>query len=72
MQCVDITFADPQDVAQVNSSNCFNSTGGSEGGPMGMNYVFTATGLTSGASSLLFSWTSLAVFVSATIFAGLL
>lgn len=25
-QCVDITFADPKDVAEVNSSNCFNSS----------------------------------------------
>jgi len=24
--CVDITFADPKDVAEVNSSNCFNSS----------------------------------------------
>jgi len=24
--CVDITFADPKDVAEVNESNCFNST----------------------------------------------
>jgi len=24
--CVDITFANPEDVAEVNSSNCFNST----------------------------------------------
>jgi hypothetical protein len=25
-QCVDITFANPEDVAEVNSSNCFNSS----------------------------------------------
>jgi len=24
--CVDITFADPKDVAEVNETNCFNST----------------------------------------------
>jgi len=70
--CVDITFAEPQDVAQVNSSNCFNSTGGSQGGPLGMNYVFTATGLSSSASTMLFSWTSITVLVTASIFASLL
>jgi hypothetical protein len=25
-KCVDITFANPEDVAEVNSSNCFNSS----------------------------------------------
>jgi hypothetical protein len=25
-QCVDITFADPKDVPEVNETNCFNST----------------------------------------------
>lgn len=25
-QCVDITFANPEDVAEVNASNCFNSS----------------------------------------------
>jgi hypothetical protein len=40
---------------------------------MGMNYVFTATGLSSGAtSSILFSWTTMAVFATAAVFAGLL
>lgn len=26
LQCADITFAEPEDVPEVNSSNCFNST----------------------------------------------
>lgn len=26
MQCVDITFADPSEVAEVNKSNCLNSS----------------------------------------------
>lgn len=69
--CVDITFADPADVAEVNSSNCFNSTGGEQGGPMGMNYVFTATGL-SGASSIQFSFATMVLSVAAVVFAGLL
>jgi hypothetical protein len=66
---VDITFAEPEDVAEVNRSNCFNSSGGAEGGPMGMNFVFTATGLESGAASLLLSWTTVAIFASAAVFA---
>ena len=35
--CVDITFADPKDVAEVNSSNCFNST------DITFNNVFSTT-----------------------------
>lgn len=66
---MDITFADPADVAPVNSSNCFNSTGGSQGGPMGFNYVYTATGQTAAAMNLpvsrmtLFSLASAAAFM---------
>jgi len=70
--CVDITFADPKNVAQVNSSNCYNSTGGAQGGPMGMNFVFTATGLTSGALRLLTTWTTLVAVLSTSVFALLL
>ncbi|KAI9762494.1 MAG: hypothetical protein M1835_008026 [Candelina submexicana] len=44
--CADITFANPEEVPQVNSSNCFNST------DIGFNLVFTTTSL-SKASSLL-------------------
>lgn len=36
-QCVDITFANPEDVAEVNSSNCFNSS------DIGFNNVYTMT-----------------------------
>jgi len=70
--CVDITFADPKDVAQVNASNCFNSTGGNQGGPLGMNFVYTATGLSSGASRLFFNWTTFAAIFGVTILARLL
>jgi len=35
--CVDITFADPADVADVNSTNCFNSS------DLGFNNIFTST-----------------------------
>ncbi|KAA6413690.1 MAG: hypothetical protein FRX48_02051 [Lasallia pustulata] len=43
--CVDITFADPKDVPEVNSSNCFNSS------QIGFNLVFSTTSL-SGADAL--------------------
>jgi len=43
--CVDITFADPADVAEVNSSNCFNSS------DISFNNVYTiAQSSSSGAS----------------------
>ena len=45
LQCVDITFADPTDVPEVNSSNCFNSS------DIGFNLVFTTTSL-SGADAV--------------------
>lgn len=42
LQCVDITFADPSEVAEVNTSNCFNSSSFS------MNHIY-ATNDTSSA-----------------------
>ncbi|MCJ1448488.1 MAG: hypothetical protein MMC23_009005 [Stictis urceolatum] len=42
--CVDITFADPKDVAEVNKSNCQNST------DIQFVNVFTTTSLTNDAS----------------------
>jgi len=48
--CVDITFANPEDVAEVNSSNCFNST------DISFNNVYSiATGSTSSAARTLAS-----------------
>lgn len=41
--CVDITFAEPEDVEEVTKDNCFNST------DIGFRYVFASTSLTSGA-----------------------
>jgi hypothetical protein len=38
-QCVDITFADPQDVPEVNASNCFNSS------DIGFQLVYSTTSL---------------------------
>ena len=45
--CVDITFAEPEDVPEVNSSNCFNSS------QLSANLVFSTKSLTAGASSLV-------------------
>jgi len=47
MQCVDITFANPEDVPEVNATNCFNSS------DIGFNNVYTSsTNLSSAAISL--------------------
>lgn len=46
LQCVDITFAEPQQVAEVNSSNCFNSSN------ISFQMVFTTTSLSAAAPSL--------------------
>ncbi|KAF2469372.1 uncharacterized protein BDR25DRAFT_48772 [Lindgomyces ingoldianus] len=48
--CADITFADPKDVPEVNSSNCFNSTGAAD--RIGFNLVFTTTSLSAAYPSL--------------------
>lgn len=66
--CVDVTLVDPHDANPVNKSNCFNSTGGAEGGPMGFNFVYTATGQTAGAMNLAMSWTALFATVGAVFF----
>lgn len=41
--CVDITFAEPEDVPEVNETNCFNSS------DIGFELVFTTTALSSDA-----------------------
>ncbi len=41
--CVDITFAEPEDVPEVNASNCFNST------QISSSLIFTTTDLQSAA-----------------------
>jgi len=72
--CVDITFAEPADVAQVNQQNCFNSSiGHNDGGPIGQNYVYTASGLTAGSpAAMSLSWTTFMVLFAASIFAMLM
>ncbi|KAI4142474.1 MAG: hypothetical protein L6R39_004925 [Caloplaca ligustica] len=46
-QCVDITFADPKDVAEVNETNCVNSTN------ISFELVFSTDSLTSAAEPTL-------------------
>jgi hypothetical protein len=71
---VDITFADPADVPQVTEQNCFNSSiGRSDGGPIGQNFVYTASGLTAGSpAAMSLSWTTFMVLFAASIFAMLM
>jgi len=49
--CVDIEFAEPQDVPQVNRSNCWNST--EPDVKIGFNLVFATKSLNSAAPALL-------------------
>lgn len=44
-QCVDLTLAEPEDVAEVTPQNCYNSS------DLGFNLVFTTESLRSAASS---------------------
>ncbi|KAL8781393.1 MAG: hypothetical protein Q9194_000378 [Teloschistes cf. exilis] len=44
LSCVDITFADPKDVPEVNETNCVNST------DIGFDLVFSTTSLSSAAT----------------------
>ena len=46
LQCVDITFAEPEDVPEVTPDNCSNSS------DISFQYVFQTSSLTSGADSL--------------------
>lgn len=48
-QCVDIEFAEPADVAEVNEQNCFNST------DISFQLVFSTAALSRASSSLLSS-----------------
>lgn len=45
-QCVDITFADPKDVPEVNETNCFNTTN------INFDLVFSTSSLTSAAATM--------------------
>jgi hypothetical protein len=41
LQCADITFAEPEDVPEVNSTNCFNTTLGDQ--KIGFQMVYAST-----------------------------
>ncbi|KAI9664293.1 MAG: hypothetical protein M1829_005848 [Trizodia sp. TS-e1964] len=62
--CVDITFADPSEVAEVNKTNCFNSS------VIGFNQVFSSLSL-SAAPSLLSSVSALATLLPLMLALGL-
>ena len=49
LQCVDVTLADPSEVAEVNSSNCQNATN------FAFNMLFTSSSQQSAASPSLAS-----------------
>jgi hypothetical protein len=49
VQCVDIEFADPRDVAEVNEQNCFNST------DITFQLVFSTAALNSAAPPSFFA-----------------
>lgn len=49
IQCVDITFADPQDVAEVTPENCANTS------DITLQYVYSTNSQTSDAEILLSS-----------------
>ncbi|KAF2004105.1 hypothetical protein P154DRAFT_519671 [Amniculicola lignicola CBS 123094] len=51
--CADITFADPKDVPEVNSSNCFNST------EIKFNLVYSTAEESAAQSAVLFNSMSL-------------
>ncbi|KAI1622416.1 hypothetical protein EDD37DRAFT_610840 [Exophiala viscosa] len=57
--CVDITFAEPEDVPEVNKSNCFNST------QITSDLIFTTSDLASGApkSTSRYSYATTALVV---------
>lgn len=57
--CVDITFADPVDVPEVNETNCFNSS------DISFELVFTTTSLTSDAPPMAQSYNFLAIITAA-------
>ena len=49
IQCVDITFADPKDVAEVTPENCANTSN------IALTYVYSTASETSDAETLLSS-----------------
>ena len=65
LQCVDITFADPEDVPEVNENNCANTSN------IGFELVFSTDSLTSGAEVLIgpVSWLASIPLAAVTLWA---
>lgn len=58
-QCADITFAEPEDVPEVNSTNCFNST--QPGQQIGFEVVYATTSSPAPHNMVVNGWASIAV-----------
>jgi hypothetical protein len=61
---VDITFADPKDVPEVNATNCFNSS------DIGFNDVYSSpiTGTSAASPSLSPQWTMMLALLAGLLF----
>jgi hypothetical protein len=59
--CVDITFADPKDVPEVNETNCFNSS------DISFQLVFTTSALSSDALPAAQSYNFLTIITAAVL-----
>lgn len=61
--CVDITFAEPEDVAEVNEQNCFNST------QLSSNLIFTTEALASDSTTVNVPLVAMITIAAAALFA---
>lgn len=59
IQCADITFAEPEDVPEVNSTNCFNST--AQGQEIGFQIVYATTSSPAPHNMVVNGYASIAV-----------
>jgi hypothetical protein len=57
LQCVDITFAEPEHVAKVTPENCFNSTQPSQ--QIGFEQIYTSTSSPAPHNVVINVWTSI-------------
>ena len=58
-QCADITFAEPEDVPEVNRTNCFNST--QPGQEIGFQIVYATTSSPAPHNAVVNTYASVAV-----------
>lgn len=61
--CVDITFAEPEDVEEVNEQNCFNST------QISSNLIFTTEALASDSTTANVPLVAMLTMAAAAVFA---